>query len=97
MTPSILKAANELREFLFDKVYNSKLAVGDKDKASEVVHSLFAYFSHHPQSLPEEYNLSSDTNERKITDYIAGMTDQFAVRLASQICAKKYIFAKLLL
>ena len=97
MTPSILKAANELREFLFDRVYNSKLAVGDKDKASEIVYSLFAYFSQYPQSLPEEYSLSSDAIERKITDYIAGMTDQFAVRLAGQICAKKYTFAKLLL
>jgi dGTPase len=97
MTPSILKAANELREFLFDNVYNSKLATGDKDKASEVVYNLFAYFSQHPQNLPEEYNLSPDLIERKITDYIAGMTDQFAVRLAGQIYAKKYVFAKLLL
>lgn len=97
MSPSILEAANKLREFLFDKVYNSKLATGDKDKASEVVHNLFYYFLRHPENLPEEYSRSSDIIERKITDYIAGMTDQFAVRLAGQICTKNYVFTNLLL
>ena len=96
ISPPILEAANSLREFLFDKVYNSNLAVGDKNKANEVVHTLFSYFSHHPEKLPEEYNLRDDNVERKVTDYIAGMTDQYAVRTASAISKKKYTFAKLL-
>ena len=96
MSQQILKVANELREFLFDKVYNSRLAVGDKDKANEVVRTLFSYFCNHPVKLPEEYNFRYDSVERKVTDYIAGMTDQYVVRAASTISKKKYTFTKLL-
>lgn len=96
MSPQILKAANDLREFLFDKVYNSKLAIVDKDKATEVVHVLFTYFLNHPEKLPEEYDFREDSIERKVTDYIAGMTDEYAVRTASEISGKRYSFAKLL-
>jgi dGTPase len=97
MSPQVLEVANSLREFLFNKVYNSSLAIGDKDKAKEVVYTLFSYFSNHPNKLPDEYGIRDDSAERKVTDYIAGMTDQYAVRIASGISAKKYIFTKLLL
>lgn len=97
MSPQILEAANKLREFLFDKVYNSSLAIGDKDKAKEIVHILFSYFSNHPKKLPDEYSIRDDSVERKVTDYIAGMTDQYAVRIASKISAREYTFTKLLL
>ncbi len=97
MSPRILDVANSLREFLFDKVYNSSLAIGDKDKAKEVVYTLFSHFSKHPNKLPDEYGIRDDTVERRVTDYIAGMTDQYAVRMASEVSAKNYIFAKLLL
>jgi dGTPase len=78
-------------------VYNSGLAIGDKNKANEVVHILFSYFLCHPSKLPDEYNLRDDSIERKVTDYIAGMTDQYAVRIASEISNKKFMFTKLLL
>ena len=97
MSPHILEVANSLREFLFDKVYNSSLATGDKAKAKEVVYTLFSHFSNHPNKLPDEYGIRNDSVERKVTDYIAGMTDQYAVRMANETSAKKYIFTKLLL
>jgi len=97
MSPQILEAANSLREFLFDKVYNSDLAIGDKDKAREIVHILFSYFSDHPNKLPDEYSIRDDSIEHKVTDYIAGMTDHYAVQTASNISSKKYVFTKLLL
>jgi dGTPase len=96
MSPELLEIANQLREFLFDKVYNSALAIKDKDKAKEVVAVLFSYLSKHPEKLPEEYNFRNDTIERKVTDYIAGMTDQYAVLKASKISHKKFVFTKLL-
>jgi dGTPase len=97
MSHELLEIANYLREFLFDKVYNSDLATKDKDKAKEVVNVLFSHLSNHPHQLPEEYNNRNDTIERKVTDYIAGMTDQFAVLTANGISQKKFIFTKLLL
>jgi dGTPase len=96
MSPELLKIANSLREFLFDKVYNSALAIKDKEIAREVVDVLFSYLATHPDILPEEYTYRNEAIERKITDYIAGMTDQYAVLKASEISHKKFLFTKLL-
>jgi dGTPase len=99
MSPEILEAANNLREFLFARVYNSDLAAGDKDKAKEVVHILFSYFLDHPSKLPNEYSCpgAGDSIDRKVTDYIAGMTDQYAVRKANEISQNKFLFTRLML
>jgi dGTPase len=96
MSPDLLNIANSLREFLFDKVYNSDLAIKDKDKAKEIVSVLFSYLSNHPDKLPDEYNYRNDAIESKVTDYIAGMTDQYAVLKASEISHKQFVFTKLL-
>lgn len=81
----ILKATNSLREFLFDKVYNPSLANRDTAKAQKIIRLLYSYFLKHEDTLPIEYALRDDTVERKITDYIAGMTDQYAIRTAKEI------------
>lgn len=85
MSPGILDATNELREFLFDKVYNPSLAGRDTAKAKRTVRLLYSYFLKHEKQLPEEYRYRKDTVERKVTDYIAGMTDLYALRIAGQI------------
>jgi len=81
----ILEATNSLREFLFDKVYNPSLANKDTAKARKVISLLYSYFLKHEDTLPREYALRDDTVERKITDYIAGMTDQYALSMAKEI------------
>jgi dGTPase len=81
----ILEAANSLREFLFDKVYNPSLANKDTAKAQKVIRLLYSYLLKHEGTLPREYALRDDTVERKITDYIAGMTDHYAIRMAKEV------------
>jgi dGTP triphosphohydrolase len=88
MSPKILKAANNLRQFLFSEVYNPSLAREETGRARKVVRLLYSYFLEHEAELPREYrNIASReaTKERKVTDYIAGMTDQYALRLAEGI------------
>jgi dGTPase len=85
MNTEILEVTNSLREFLFDKVYNPSLAKKDTAQARKVISMLFAYFLKHEDMLPREYALRNDIVERKITDYIAGMTDQYALRMAKEI------------
>jgi len=85
MSPDILNATNDLREFLFDKVYNPSLAGKDTAKAKRIIRFLYSYFLKHENQLPEEYIYRKDTVERKVTDYIAGMTDLYALRIARQI------------
>lgn len=85
MSPTVLEATNNLREFLFDKVYNVRSAQAESERAREVVRLLYQYFGAHKDSLPPEYRLHSDDTERMVVDYIAGMTDQYALRLAEEL------------
>ncbi len=82
MSPGILGATNILREFLFARVYHRKSAEEESEKARGVVSRLYHYFTKHEEGLPLEYRAYSDSTERRVTDYIAGMTDQYAQRVA---------------
>jgi dGTPase len=85
MSPRVLEATNTLRDFLFDRVYNVQAAQEEAARAREVLRLLYRYFSEHEDKLPPEYSLYSDEVERRVVDYIAGMTDQYASRLAEEI------------
>ncbi|MQY73774.1 MAG: deoxyguanosinetriphosphate triphosphohydrolase [Dehalococcoidia bacterium] len=83
MSSGILDATNVLREFLFARVYHMKAAEEESEKAREVVCRLYEYFTKHEDGLPSEYLTYSDDTERRVVDYIAGMTDQYAQRVAT--------------
>ncbi len=85
MSNEVLEVTNSLREFLFHRVYNPSLATADTERARKTIRTLYSYFLSHEEKLPREYVLRGDRIERKVTDYIAGMTDQYALRLASEI------------
>ncbi len=80
-SPEIEKATLALRQFLFDKVYLNSLAKKEEEKAKNVVRTLYEYFAAHPYEMPEEYIIRGETDGMAVSvcDYIAGMTDNFAV------------------
>jgi len=85
MSNEVLKATNILRDFLFDRVYNVHSAYEEATRARELVRLLYKHFNEHNDKLPSEYSLYSDEVERRVVDYIAGMTDQYASRLAEEL------------
>lgn len=85
MSREVLDATNTLRQFLFDKVYYPSLAKEDAVRAQRVLRLLYSHFIEHADRLPREFASLPDNNERKVIDYIAGMTDQFALRLAEEV------------
>jgi len=85
MSSQVIKATTILRQFLFDKVYSPSIDTEDAAKAREALHLLYSHFLRHEDTLPPEFASSKDNNERKVTDYIAGMTDQYALRLAQEV------------
>ena len=94
MSPAVQKAMDDLRKYMFDNVY----VVGDQRsteewKAKKIIKSLFEYFSEYPKEVPFQGELSERgfTNEQIITDYIAGMTDQYAIYVYTQIFIPKSI------
>jgi len=89
MNPQILEATETLRKFLFERVYNIRSAQEEAERAREVVRSLYKYFNEHEDGLPAEYRFRSDDTERRVVDYIAGMSDQYALRLAEELSLTK--------
>ena len=89
MSHQILEATNNLRDFLFDRVYNVRSAQEETEKAKGVVRLLYKYFTEHEDKLPSEYRFYSDEIEQRVVDYIAGMTDQYALRMVEELSLTK--------
>ncbi len=85
MSPQVLEATNTLRDFLFERVYNQHSAEEEAEKARGVIRSLYEYFNKHADKLPPEYSAYSDEIAQRVVDYIAGMTDQYALRTAEEL------------
>ena len=85
MSPQVLEATNILREFLFERVYNVQSAQEVARRAREVICLLYNYLKEHEDKLPLEYRAYSDDVEQRVVDYIAGMTDQYALRVAGEL------------
>ena len=87
LTPNMEKALKDLRSFMFDRVYRNPVAKGEESKAQAMLQKLFEYYISHPEALPEDFHpqLSFDGMERTVCDYIAGMTDNYAVDKYTQI------------
>ncbi|MBI5230625.1 MAG: deoxyguanosinetriphosphate triphosphohydrolase [Coriobacteriales bacterium] len=81
MSPLVWNAMMELRRFLFDNVYLSGRAKSEEPKAYRVVQALFFHYLEHPEALPPDA-CPSDESQLVwcVMDYIAGMTDRFAIR-----------------
>lgn len=81
MTPQTDLALRDLREFMFERVYRNPVAKGEETKAKDMLQRLYAYYVENPNAMPEDFQpqLSFDGMERTVCDYIAGMTDNYAV------------------
>lgn len=81
MSQPVWDAMIDLRSFLYDRVYLGEVAKAEEPKAFRVVRSLFLHFLENPADLPEEYRTAvREDLPQTVTDYIAGMTDRFAIR-----------------
>jgi dGTPase len=85
LSPNILEAMNTLRDFLFERVYDVRAMREETERAREVVRALYRHFTENPNGLPEEFVRIGDGVERAVVDYIAGMTDQYALHMAAEV------------
>ena len=82
MSPEILEAMQELRRFMFEKVYMNPRAKGEEEKAERLLRELYLYYLDHIEILPTQYQKMCEEGEkaeRVVCDYISGMTDQYAI------------------
>lgn len=79
MSEPVRGALNELKDFLFERVYRGSTAKADVAKAQRLLRELFEYFVEHPEEMGESPE-SRTSVQRAVCDFLAGMTDRFAIR-----------------
>jgi dGTPase len=91
MEAGVLDALNVLREFLFQAVYTNSEVKREAERSRGVVDALFRHFVRRPTEMPPEYQRDprSEGVERRVADYIAGMTDGYAIRLYQDLFVPK--------
>jgi len=82
MSPQVNAVVTDLREFMFDNVYVPAGQGPEGQNARIVVEFLYDFFLKNASEIPERYFLRNDPVEQVALDYIAGMTDQFALHTA---------------
>ncbi|MFP4660719.1 MAG: deoxyguanosinetriphosphate triphosphohydrolase [Halanaerobiales bacterium] len=81
----IKEATFKLRKFLFDYVYIGSVAKEEEDKAILLVKKLYKYYMKHPDDINLHINNQVIYDEQKVVDYIAGMTDRYAINRWKEI------------
>ncbi len=91
MSDEIGRATDLLREFMFQRLYTKSLAKKEEQKAENIIRMLFEYYRKRPDKLPEEQKrfLEEYGEQQCVVDYIAGMTDRYAMHCFSSIFLPK--------
>lgn len=93
MSPGMETAMRGLRTWMFEHVYKGGIAKTEERKAQQMIEMLYDYYMKHFSELPEEYlammERFSQTKERTVCDYIAGMTDIYAIDRFTELFVPK--------
>ena len=88
----VKEAMDDLRKWLFTHLYTNSIAKKEEKKAEKLIEMLYEYYSQNVDLLPQEYIFLIDKNEnvsQVVADYIAGMTDDYAVNQFNSIFIPK--------
>ena len=86
MSDRVTAATNELRDYLFENVYLWEERLAEAARARRIIEFLWHHYLAHPDEVAaSEYTRTEDPLVRRVADYIAGMTDHFAVAAAERL------------
>lgn len=92
MSQPVENAMKNLRRFMFDNVYQNPLAKSEEGKAEMLMETLYDYYMHNIDVLPEEFKRMIDAGEHRevvVCDYVGAMTDRFAIAKYEEIYIPK--------
>ena len=78
MTPDIAEAMTVTRDFLFERVYLGRISPATTEAVQEIVRTLLDHYASNP--VPEDEGRWAEDHRQGAVDYVAGMTDRFALR-----------------
>ncbi len=85
LSEEVGRALDELRAFLFDRVYLREEVRSEQEKAVGMLRALFRHYLEHPEEIPEEYHRAPGDLPTRVADHVAGMTDRYALRVYEQL------------
>ena len=85
MAPGPLEAMHELRAFMFERVYDSQTAAGQKQVAIDVIRRLVDHHLAHPELIPASYRDTEADAVTQVVDHVSGMTDRFALNMHDRL------------
>ena len=85
MSERVSVAANALREFMFQRVYLWEGRREEAEQAKQVVSTLYRRYVENPEEVQSDFVISSDPPWRRAADYVAGMTDRFALEATERL------------
>ena len=90
-SPEVGEAMGALKDFMFASVYTNPVAKGEEGMAQDMLLRLFDHYRKEPDQLPEDFQAIrlEEGVDRAVCDYIAGMTDPFAVQKFEEIFIPK--------
>lgn len=80
---------NLFRRFMFEKVYMAPDLIPDRNKGAYVVKHLFGYFMEHPDQMEETAHVNGFYSTQDVVDYVAGLTDNYAIELFKKLFIPK--------
>jgi dGTPase len=89
MSDAVLKAVLELREFLFDAVYENATATAEFKKAAGILTGLWEKVRENPHEFLDQHTIDTEGLDAATRDFVAGMTDRYAVNLYEQLFIPK--------
>lgn len=79
MSDDVSEALYKLRDFLFERVYESEIILSEFKKTKKIIQELYAYYLEHIDEISKESTDKKTDRHRIVCDFIAGMTDRFAL------------------
>ncbi|MFN3336941.1 MAG: deoxyguanosinetriphosphate triphosphohydrolase, partial [Thermomicrobium sp.] len=92
LSPELEDVANRLRRFLFERVYEPLNQLESTRKAERLIQALYEHYVRYPEDLPEDFrrNLTDEPVERIAADYVASMTDRYALACFETIYVPRF-------
>ncbi len=79
------RTIKEISSFLYENMYTHKKVTKMREKANQIISTLFDYYNYYPKEIPEQFKSNNQPLITSVVDFISGMTDRYAITKFDEI------------